>query len=703
MARRSESRRSRHTEHHFSTDDTGARLSLWRAACGAAVVFCLSCCVFWLTCRVVKVPPAWRTFEFCQYAEIGRNLVVDGRYDTRLVEPMALAFLDRVPRGARAARWPVVDRYPLPSLVVAAFMRILGPNDTAAAWSNGLAIGVLAALSYVLARCWFGAGWAAVVGIMFLTDPSFYGEFILLGTPDVWFATNFLLVLLLWSIRDQASHSRVRLGWALGLGLVSGLAYLARFNATLFLVVLGGALLWQRRWREAAVMAMTALLLVSPLFLYNWHHFRSPFVPLYSSWNLLDGIGGYRVEPWLYYRVPNLPAELWAHRAGLARKLATNLLTVVPLRIWNLWRLDLIMPLALLAPVFRRSERSAGRFGAWSVGFFALQLVVFSALRLELQDRVSPHHGRYFFWFAAPALLLGVGMLRRLRSRPGRFWWVAAVIVVAQLAIFGSGWRDIALRHSRETNLGHDPIRRALMRLVTDDRVIASNQPQITAWFCGLRSISLPADPSELAELNRVSATPADFLFVDTNFNCIDLDPRWHLLVSADPRMASPWETELLRDYEYVLPPDQTRPLLYVLLRRRVIYNKHPDSTGYVSFYGDKGALSLGEFGDYKIYNADDRLIEKRPDDAGGRNPWLAVDTFHTAHFIAAIRKGDHFGLSAQIEKGHRSTLLCHLGNIAYRTQRTLKCNPENGHVLDDETAMAFWQREYEPGWKPVV
>ena len=131
--------------------------------------------------------------------------------------------------------------------------------------------------------------------------------------------------------------------------------------------------------------------------------------------------------------------------------------------------------------------------------------------------------------------------------------------------------------------------------------------------------------------------------------------------------------------------------------------NKHEDSTGFVSFYGDKGALSLGLFGDYKIYDADDKLVEERPDDAHGANPWLAVDTFHTAHFIAAIRSGDHFGLSAQIEKGHRSTLLCHLGNIAYRTQRTLKCNPENGQVLDDPAAMAYWQREYEPGWKPAV
>lgn len=131
--------------------------------------------------------------------------------------------------------------------------------------------------------------------------------------------------------------------------------------------------------------------------------------------------------------------------------------------------------------------------------------------------------------------------------------------------------------------------------------------------------------------------------------------------------------------------------------------NKHQDSGAHVCFYGEKGALSLGQFGEYKIFDANDKLIEERPDDAGGGNPWLAVDTFHTANFLAGIRSGEHFGVSAQIEKGHRSTLLCHLGNIAYRTQRMLKCNPENGHILDDDRAMAFWQREYEPGWKPVV
>jgi hypothetical protein len=58
---------------------------------GCSVVFALSCAVFWADTRVIRTAPAWHTFEFCQYAEIGRNLAEDGTFDTRLVEPMALA------------------------------------------------------------------------------------------------------------------------------------------------------------------------------------------------------------------------------------------------------------------------------------------------------------------------------------------------------------------------------------------------------------------------------------------------------------------------------------------------------------------------------------------------------------------------------------------------------------------------------------
>ncbi|WP_406700583.1 glycosyltransferase family 39 protein [Singulisphaera sp. Ch08] len=534
-------------------------------------MFLTSCGVFWATTQVIKLPPAWRTFEFCQYAEIGRNLALDHTYDTRLVEPMALAVIDRDRVGSVTERWPVVNRYPLPCLVIAGLMSVAGPDDTAAAWSNGLAISLLAALSYSVARAWFGSGWAAVVAILFLASPSFYGEFILLGTPDVWFAVIFLAQLVVYSRLEPGRAGPPRLEWAFALGVLSGLAYLARFNATMFLAVQVAALLRWRRWREVLVVVITTGLFTIPLMLYNWHHFHRPWVSIYSSWNLLDDIGAYKVEPWLYYRVPALWSELATHAEGVAKKFATNLFEVVPVRIWNLWRLDLLLPLALLGLILNRKNQRVYRFAVWSIGFFALQLIVFSAMRLELEDRNSPHHGRYFFWFATPALLLGVGLLRHLAEQKQLGRWIAGLVVLLQLTSFGWSWAQIVPRHAEGTNIGQDPIRSMIVDATQKGKVVASNQPQITAWFCNLRSISLPADPVELARLNQNSPTPADYIFIDTNFVCIDLDQRWRMLANQDVRIGSEWLPELLQDYQFVIPPRMTQGIGYVFLRRRVV------------------------------------------------------------------------------------------------------------------------------------
>jgi len=59
--------------------------------------------------------------------------------------------------------------------------------------------------------------------------------------------------------------------------------------------------------------------------------------------------------------------------------------------------------------------------------------------------------------------------------------------------------------------------------------------------------------------------------------------------------------------------------------------------------------------------------------------------------------------LNLDIKTGHISTLLCHLGNIAQRTDHALHTDPLNGHILQDEAAMKLWSRTYEPGWKPDI
>ncbi len=122
--------------------------------------------------------------------------------------------------------------------------------------------------------------------------------------------------------------------------------------------------------------------------------------------------------------------------------------------------------------------------------------------------------------------------------------------------------------------------------------------------------------------------------------------------------------------------------------------NRH--KAGFVTFFGTKGTLDLDQDGTFRVYDKEDKQVseEKSP----GRG-----DDEHIANFFAAVRAGDASLLNAPISEGHMSTLLCHLGNIAHRTGRTLNCNPASGRILGDPQAMAHWQREYEPGWEPQV
>ena len=63
-----------------------------------------------------------------------------------------------------------------------------------------------------------------------------------------------------------------------------------------------------------------------------------------------------------------------------------------------------------------------------------------------------------------------------------------------------------------------------------------------------------------------------------------------------------------------------------------------------------------------------------------------------------AIRDG--VSLRSEIEGGHKSVILCQLGNIAYRTGRNLNIDQRNGRIIGDAEAMKLWSRSYEPGWE---
>ncbi|MBW7864548.1 MAG: Gfo/Idh/MocA family oxidoreductase [Candidatus Hydrogenedens sp.] len=111
-----------------------------------------------------------------------------------------------------------------------------------------------------------------------------------------------------------------------------------------------------------------------------------------------------------------------------------------------------------------------------------------------------------------------------------------------------------------------------------------------------------------------------------------------------------------------------------------------------VEIYGSKQMMCLGRHGDgWQAFDADGQPVRTEPGQFSPSN------TKHTDNFIACIRSREL--PNADIEELHLSTLLCHYGNIAYRTGRKLKIDPETDGFMDDDAANALVKRTYREPW----
>ncbi|MCS6851450.1 MAG: Gfo/Idh/MocA family oxidoreductase [Gemmataceae bacterium] len=130
----------------------------------------------------------------------------------------------------------------------------------------------------------------------------------------------------------------------------------------------------------------------------------------------------------------------------------------------------------------------------------------------------------------------------------------------------------------------------------------------------------------------------------------------------------------------------------------------HPrpaDNLAFVTFYGDNGALALSGGGMYRIFDPKGVEIDRFKGDGFAKATGSGGDRVHFENFFDCIRNGKR--PHSDIEEGQKGTLLCHLGNIAYRLGRTLTLDPTTQTILNDKEAVALLGREYRPGWEPKV
>ena len=106
------------------------------------------------------------------------------------------------------------------------------------------------------------------------------------------------------------------------------------------------------------------------------------------------------------------------------------------------------------------------------------------------------------------------------------------------------------------------------------------------------------------------------------------------------------------------------------------------------AFYGTEGMMILGKKDGWKVV-----LKNNKP---GPSMQGTFSLPGHHENFLSCIRTGQQ--PHADVEIGHLTASLCHLGNIATRVGRVIHFDPAKEEVTGDSDAAQFVRRQYRPG-----
>ena len=112
-----------------------------------------------------------------------------------------------------------------------------------------------------------------------------------------------------------------------------------------------------------------------------------------------------------------------------------------------------------------------------------------------------------------------------------------------------------------------------------------------------------------------------------------------------------------------------------------------------VAVYGDKAVAQFGHFRgkewSFRVYDDKHTLIHEDQHDG------TSIDAPHARNFLDCVKSRK--APKVEIEEGHLSTALAHLGNIVARTGRAIRLNGES--IEADPQANALVQRQYRKHW----
>jgi predicted dehydrogenase len=114
-----------------------------------------------------------------------------------------------------------------------------------------------------------------------------------------------------------------------------------------------------------------------------------------------------------------------------------------------------------------------------------------------------------------------------------------------------------------------------------------------------------------------------------------------------------------------------------------------------IEFHGTKATLGLSRSG--FTVTPEGGSGDKDKAAASTEEKGSDLDHVHIANFLDCVRSRAR--PNADVEEGHRSATMCHLGNIATRLQRSLRWDPEREAIIGDPEATRWLTRPYRKPW----
>jgi predicted dehydrogenase len=173
---------------------------------------------------------------------------------------------------------------------------------------------------------------------------------------------------------------------------------------------------------------------------------------------------------------------------------------------------------------------------------------------------------------------------------------------------------------------------------------------------------------------------------------------RWAMGV-GNPRHVSGMGAKLFFDDDQQTP--DTMNITYdfggkIIHFEQRLWNRYrmEGSENTVAVYGSEGMAQVGRWQgghhEFRVFDNAGKMVHSDREPSPDFN-------YHARNFIDCVK--DRKQPAGEIEIGHASTVLCHLGNIVARTQRAIRYDGHTERVVDDAEANRLIGREYRKHW----